>query len=148
MGVVSRREFLGKSLGTVAGACAGLGGTRASGAAPGKGERSRRKLRHLGWQVGIPVTIPYMLHTAGDFSDIPRNLRAVHPLPAVGHVCVRSKPFKNYPVPPKTPEVIARFFDAVERTEADNLAGLMFFNESCVSDENRKAVYQGVRRFL
>ena len=97
---------------------------------------------------GIPVAIPYMLHTAGDFSDIPRNLRAVHPLPAVGHVCVRSKPFKNYPVPPKDPAMIARFFDAIERVKADNLAGLMFFNESCVSDENREAVYQGIRRFL
>ncbi len=99
-------------------------------------------------KAGMPVTIPYMMHTAGDFSDIARNLRAVHPLPAVGHVCVRSKPFKNYPVPPKNPEVIRKFFDAIERTEADNLAGLMFFNESCVSDENRKAVYKGIRRFL
>ncbi len=44
-------------------------------------------------KAGIPAVIPYMLHTAGDFSDIPRNLRAVHPLPAIGHVCVRSKPF-------------------------------------------------------
>lgn len=97
---------------------------------------------------GIPTAIPYMMHTAGDFSDIPRNLRAVHPLPAVGHVCVRSKPFKNYRIPPKNPHVIGRFFDAIGRTEADNLAGLMFFNESCVSDENRKAVYAGIRRFL
>ncbi|NQT51195.1 hypothetical protein HQ576_04060 [bacterium] len=99
-------------------------------------------------KAGIPAVIPYMMHTAGNFSDIPRNLRAVHPLPAVGHVCVRSKPFKNYPIPPKTPETIRRFFDAIERTEAGNLAGLMFFNESCVSDENRKAVYQGIGRLL
>ena len=99
-------------------------------------------------KAGIPTVIPYMMHTAGDFSDIPRNLRAVRPLPAVGHVCVRSKPFKNYPVPPKTPDVIRRFFDAIEQTTADNLAGLMFFNESCVSHQNRKAVYDGIRRFL
>ena len=99
-------------------------------------------------KAGIPTTIPYMMHTAGDFSDITRNLRAVHPLSAVGHVCVRSKPFKNYPIPPKTPELIRTFFNAVEQTTADNLAGLMFFNESCVSDENRKAVYEGIQRFL
>ncbi|MBU4199524.1 MAG: hypothetical protein KKE37_07315 [Verrucomicrobia bacterium] len=99
-------------------------------------------------KAGIPVVIPYMMHTAGDFSDIPQNLCAVSPLPAVGHVCVRSQPFKNYPVPPKNPDVIKSFFDAIERTEADNLIGLMFFNESCVSRENRRAVYDGIRRFL
>ena len=99
-------------------------------------------------KAGISGTVPYMMHTTGDFSDIARNLRAVHPLPAIGHVCVRSKPFKNYPIPPKNPEVIRRFFDTIEQTTADNLVGLMFFNESCVSDENRKAVYQGIQRFL
>lgn len=99
-------------------------------------------------EAGIPTVIPYLMHTAGDFSDIPRNLRAVHPLPAVGHVCVRSKPFKNYPIPPKTPDVIRKFFDVVEETTPDNLTGLMFFNESCVSDENRKAVYEGIQHFL
>ena len=88
------------------------------------------------------------MHTAGDFSDIARNLRMVHPLPAVGHVCVRSKPFKNYPIPPKTPDMIRRFFDVIDETRADNLTGLMFFNESCVSGENRKAVYHGIQRFL
>ena len=31
--------------------------------------------------------------------------------------------------------------------EFENLTGLMFFNESCVSDENRKAVYEGIQRF-
>ena len=99
-------------------------------------------------EAGIATAIPYMMHTAGDFSDVPRNLRAVHPLPAVGHVCVRSKPFKNYPVPPKNPKMLQSFFDVIEQTTADNLTGLMFFNESCVSDENRKAVYEGIRRFL
>jgi len=99
-------------------------------------------------KAGIPAVIPYMMHTAGDLSDITKNLHAVHPLPAVGHVCVRSKPFKNYPIPPKTPESIRKFFLAIEQAEADNLAGLMFFNESCVSDENRKAVYEGIQRFL
>ncbi len=99
-------------------------------------------------KAGIPTVIPYMMHTAGDFSDIPRNLRAVDPLPAVGHVCVRSKPFKNYAIPPKNPEMIRKFFDAIEQTTADNLAGLMFFNESCVSKENRKAVYEGIQRLL
>jgi len=99
-------------------------------------------------EAGIPVVIPYMLHTTGDFSDIAGNLRAVSPLPAVGHVCVRSRPFKNYPVPPKTPELLRRFFDRIEGAPADNLIGLMFFNESCVSQENREAVYQGIRRFL
>ena len=67
-------------------------------------------------KAGIPVAIPYMMHTAGDFSDIARNLSAVHPLPAVGHVCVRSKPFKNYNIPPQNPETIRKFFDGVERT--------------------------------
>jgi hypothetical protein len=99
-------------------------------------------------KAGIPTVIPYMMHTAGDFSDISNNLRAVDPLPAVGHVCVRSKPFKNYPVPPKTPETIRRFFDAIEQTTAENLTGLMFFNESCVSRQNREAVYEGIQRFL
>ena len=110
--------------------------------------RGRGHSPELVRKAGITTAIPYMLHTAANLSDIPRNLRAVHPLPAVGHVCVRSKPFKNYPVPPKTLDVIARFFDAVERVDAGNLIGLMFFNESCVSDENRRAVYQGIRRFL
>ena len=99
-------------------------------------------------EAGITTAIPYLMHSAGDFSDIARNLRAVSPLSAVGHVCVRSKPFKNYPIPPKTPDVIRGFFDAIEQTTADNLTGLMFFNESCVSDENRKAVYDGIQRFV
>ena len=59
-----------------------------------------------------------------------------------------STTFKNYPVPPKTPDMIRRFFDAIEQNTAENLAGLMFFNESCVSDENRKAVYDGIQRFV
>jgi len=99
-------------------------------------------------EAGISTAIPYMMHTKGDFSDIPRNLRAVHPLPAVGHVCVRSRPFKNYPIPSKNPKMIREFFDVIQRSPAENLAGLMFFNESCVSAENRMAVYQGIQRFL
>ena len=42
--------------------------------------------------------------------------------------------------------MIGKFFDVMARTKADNLAGLAFFNESNVPDENRKAVYEGVRR--
>lgn len=44
--------------------------------------------------------------------------------------------------------LIGKFFDAIERTKADNLIGLAFFNESNVPPENRKAVYAGIRRFL
>lgn len=111
--------------------------------APGRGH-SPEFIR----KAGICTVIPYMMHTAGNFSDIPRNLQAVHPSPAVGHVCVRSTPFKNYPIPPKNPEVVRKFFDVIDATTADNLVGLMFFNESNVTDENRKAVYEGIRRLV
>ena len=110
--------------------------------APGRGHAPEQLRR-----AGIAATIPYMMHKrTDDLSDVSRNLRAVHPLPAIGHVCVRSRPFKNYNIPPKDPRMIRKFFDVIRRTKADNLAGLMFFNESNVTVENRKAVYEGIER--
>jgi hypothetical protein len=100
-------------------------------------------------KAGIATTMPYMMHShARDFSDVSENLQACRPLPAVAHVCVRATPFKNYPIPPKDPALIRKFFDAIEQTTLDNLVGLAFFNESNVPPENRKAVYDGIRRFL
>ena len=100
-------------------------------------------------KAGVTATMPYMMHsTSRDFSDLGENVRACQPLPAVAHVCVRPRPFKNYPIPPKDPAVVRKFFDAIEQTTIDNLAGLVFFNESNVPLENRKAVYEGIRRFL
>lgn len=98
-------------------------------------------------RAGVTTTMPYMMHSrTTDLSDVSRNVLACRPLPAVGHVCVRARPFKNYPIPPKDPALIGRFFDAIEATPLENLVGLAFFNESNVPPENRKAVYEGVAR--
>lgn len=100
-------------------------------------------------KAGIAATMPYLMHSASrDFSEIRQNVGACQPLPAVAHVCVRARPFQNYPIPPKDPASIQRFFDAIQQTSIHNLTGLVFFNESNVPPENRKAVYDGIRRFL
>ena len=100
-------------------------------------------------KAGITATMPYVMHSrTPDFSEILKNVEACYPLPAVAHVCVRSKAFKNYPIPAKDPAMIGRFFDTVKQTDSENLAGLAFFNESIVTPENRKAVYEGIRRLL
>ncbi|NLS91837.1 MAG: twin-arginine translocation signal domain-containing protein [Planctomycetaceae bacterium] len=100
-------------------------------------------------KAGITATMPYLMHSPSpDFSRLSKNVDACYPLPAVAHVCVRAKPFKNYAIPPKNPALISKFFDAVEQTRMENLAGLVFFNETNVPPENRRAVYDGVKRFV
>ncbi len=100
-------------------------------------------------KAGIAATMPYLMHSSSpDFSGLSKNVDACSPLPAVAHVCVRAKPFKNYAIPPKNPAMIGRFFDAVEKTQMENLVGLVFFNESNVPPENRQAVYDGIKRFV
>ena len=60
---------------------------------------------------------------------------------------VRSETIQNYPIWIKTPEIIEEYVGWLDEYPGNNIQGLVFYNEAAVSDENRKAVYEQIRRF-
>jgi hypothetical protein len=96
---------------------------------------------------GISVLMPGVIHSPMTRDELYALLRHLAPHPTVAHFCVRDRHLKNYPIWIKTPEVIHTVLGWLAEYDGDNLAGIVFFNETAVSEANRRAVYEGIRRF-
>ena len=70
------------------------------------------------------------------------------PNECVLHFCARDRAPDNYPLWIKTPEIIEETMDWLAAYPGENITGLLFFNETAVSDRNRKTVYEQIKRFM
>ncbi len=97
-------------------------------------------------KAGIPVLMPHIFHSPRFESEKHLNalLDYLAPIPCVLHCCVRSKMPLNYGWS-KKPQDIMQLVEWISKSPSANLCGVMFYNETAVSAENRRAVYEGVR---
>ncbi len=96
----------------------------------------------------IDAVMPHIAHFETTKAQFDALLDKLTPNDMVLQMCVRSKALNNYPIWPKTPQIISQFGDWIEeyRERDDRLKGVLFFNENTVCEENRKAVYEVVNR--
>ncbi len=96
----------------------------------------------------IDMVMPHIAHFETTKNQFDALLDKLAPNDMILQTCVRSKALNNYSIWPKTPELIGRFGDWIEeyREKDKRLKGVLFFNENTVCPENRKAVYEVVKR--
>ena len=114
-----------------------------SSCAPGWGHAPER-LR----DAGVDCVVPHIAHFPMNRQELGAILDRTAPNDTVLHFCVRNKHLQNYKIWEKTPEIIAQVGEWIGdyRAECNRLKGILFFNENTVPEENRKAVYELVRR--
>ena len=110
--------------------------------APGWGHDPKRLAA-----AGVDGLLPHYVQFREDETQVHRRLEYLAPNPCVLHFCVRDQAPKNYPIWIKTPEIIRETIDWALRYPGDNLAGLLFFNETATSARNKAAVYEQIKRF-
>jgi hypothetical protein len=96
---------------------------------------------------GIDYAMPGVIHSEMTREELYAVLEHLAPLPTVAHFCVRNRHLAHYPIWIKTPEIIETVLGWLDEYPGDNLAGILFFNETAVSDANRRAVYEGIKRW-
>ena len=99
-------------------------------------------------KTGISALMPHIYHSRQFESEKHLNalLDYLAPNPCILHCCVRSRMPIDYGWA-KDPEDVRKLIGWIARSPAENLEGVMFFNETAVSPENRKAVYEGLRSY-
>ena len=97
---------------------------------------------------GIDYVLPLILHMPTTKADLLARLAYLSPNPFVLHFCTRDRRPANYNLWIKTPEIIRRAIDWVLECPGEHLAGFLFFNENATSPQNKKAVYEQIKRFV
>jgi hypothetical protein len=110
--------------------------------APGWGHDPKRLA-----EVGLSGLLPHYVQFRENEQQAHQRLAHLSPNPCVLHFCARDKAPSNYPIWIKTPEIIREATDWAINYPGDNLAGLLFFNETAVSPRNKQAVYEQIKRF-
>jgi len=95
---------------------------------------------------GIDVVFP-CIHQVVSEEQLKEILESSGDIPFVLHVDVREKPTQNYNVPAKNAEYIEQMGEWISRHLGDNLLGVMFFNQVCVSEPNQQAVLRVIDRW-
>ncbi len=98
-------------------------------------------------KLDLDYLLPHTIQFPTKQHELYNMLDRLAPKPCVLHFCVRDKAPRNYPIWIKTPEIIAEVMNWVAEYPGDNLVGILFFNETIVSDQNRNAVYQQLKRW-
>jgi len=109
----------------------------------------------LGWghdpavlaRTGVDCLMPGVIHSEMTRDELYSMLERLAPHACAAHFCVRDRHLAHYPIWIKTPGIIDTVLGWLAEYPGDNLAGIVFFNETAVSDANRAAVYEGIRRF-
>ena len=96
----------------------------------------------------VDAVMPHIAHFETTKRQFDALLDKLTPNDIVLQMCVRNRVLKNYPIWAKTPQIISQFGDWIMqyREKDDRLKGVLFFNENTVCEENRKAVYEVVKR--
>ena len=97
-------------------------------------------------KAGIDVDMP-CIHTVTSEDMLKKVLESSEDFPLVLHVDTRDTPTQNYPIPLKTPEYILNMGEWIEKNNRKNLIGVVFFNEVATSKENKRAVYEVLRKW-
>lgn len=99
-------------------------------------------------EASVDAVMPHIAHFETTKSQFNTQLDKLSPNDMVLHLCVRNRVLKNYLIWAKTPQIISQFGDWIMqyREKDDRLKGVLFFNENTVCPENRKAVYEVVKR--
>ena len=97
-------------------------------------------------KAGVDVAMP-CIHTVTDEDTLRKVLESSEDFPVALHVDTRNAPTKNYPIPLKTPEDILNMGRWMAQGNRPNLVGAVFFNEAATSRENKKAVYDVLKRW-
>lgn len=102
-------------------------------------------------RAGLDFVMPYCegRHRDREETELERVIDYLEPFECYVHCTIRRKPPSNYPVPPKDPAYIRRIIQwALDYYESHphRFAGMTFFNEVNVPEENRLAVYEGIGR--
>ncbi|MBN1346556.1 MAG: hypothetical protein JXQ73_27955 [Phycisphaerae bacterium] len=98
-------------------------------------------------QCGIDTLLPHVIQFPETKESLHRTWRRLAPNKLVLHFCCRDRRPANYKLWIKTPEIIAQAVDWTLAYPGDNLAGLLFFNETATSPANKQAVYEQIKRF-
>ncbi len=96
---------------------------------------------------GIDFLQPHTIQFQESQKQIYAKLDYLAPNPCVLHFCTRDRRPENYKLWIKTPEIISEALDWVYEYPGENIAGILFFNETATSQRNKQAVYECIRRF-
>lgn len=98
-------------------------------------------------RLGVDFLQPHTIQFQETKKQIYEKLEFLAPNPCVLHFCTRDRRPANYNLWIKNPEIIAEVLDWVYDYPGDNVAGILFFNETATSPRNKQAVYDRIQRF-
>lgn len=96
---------------------------------------------------GIDFVQPHTIQFPESRSQTYEKIAYLAPSPCVLHFCTRDRRPANYKLWIKDPEIIGEALDWAYEYPGDNLAGILFFNETATSPRNKNAVYELIKRF-
>lgn len=94
----------------------------------------------------VDVAMP-CIHSITNEDDFRVVINSAEDFPLVLHVDTRGTPTMNYNIPLKTPEYIRNMGEWVVKYCRECLTGVVFFNESSTSRENKNAVYEVLKNW-
>ncbi len=98
-------------------------------------------------ECGVDYLLPHTIQFPETKETLHAKWRRMRPNKLVLHFCSRDRRPANYRLWLKTPEIIRDAIDWTLAYPGDNLAGLLFFNETATSPVNKRAVYEQIKRF-
>lgn len=98
-------------------------------------------------EYGIEYLMPHTFHFRQEKKVLYDTLQHLAPNRCVLHFDVRNRAPTNYNLWIKTPEIIAEAIQWIDEYPGENIVGVLFFNHNAVSEENKKAVYEGMKRW-
>ncbi len=96
---------------------------------------------------GIDFLQPHTIQFQESKKQIYEKLDYLAPNPCVLHFCTRDRKPENYNLWIKNPDIITQVLDWMYEYPGDNIAGILFFNESATSHRNKQTVYDRIKRF-